>query len=475
VAVSAVVMSPPAPATAHPLGNFTINTSTAIVVRGDELVVDRVLDMAEIPAFRERRAIDGDLDGRVSEAESSAYRGSMCERLAAELVVRVGGRRIPLVDTGTSVLSFPAGAGGLSTLRLVCRSRSAVEPSTDDASISVVDRSYPDAIGWREITAVGDRVTIVAADVPSISATDRLSDYPAEALPVDVRRAELRVRAGGPPLASGLPTLEAGGSAAPPGAADAGALASLLGADDLTPLLVLTMIGVALGMGALHALGPGHGKTLIGAYLVGAGGSLRHAVGVGTAVSVMHTASVLALGLLVLSAERLFAPERVYPVLGVLSGLIALGLGSSLLVARIHARTVDPDDTGHGHHQGHRHRHGHPHPHPHDVEAVPAAPLTRRGLTALAVSGGVLPSPSALVALLAAVSLGRTALGLVLIATFSIGLAASLTGVGIVTLRARDFAQRRFAHRTARLLPLASAAAIVATGVFLTVQGVLRL
>jgi nickel/cobalt exporter len=291
----------------------------------------------------------------------------------------------------------------------------------------------------------------------------RLSSYPADELPLDVRRASATVRLGGPRLAS-LP--EPGRGPASSQSAiddrDDGSLASLVGREDLTPALVGVMVALALGVGALHALGPGHGKTLIGAYLVGAGGSVRHAVGVGAAVSVMHTASVLMLGLVVLSAERLFAPERVYPVLGLASGLIALGLGSAMLVSRIHSRT-HVDGGAHPHDQGHDHEHLH------------ASPLSRRGLLALAFSGGILPSPTALVVLLASVSLGRSALGLLLIAAFSLGLAGALIGVGILTVHARDLAQRRLTERAARLLPVASAGAIATMGLFLTVRGAIQL
>ena len=98
--------------------------------------------------------------------------------------------------------------------------------------------------------------------------------------------------------------------------------------------VIALMLAVAVGVGALHALGPGHGKALIGAYLAGSGGTMRQAVLVGVAVSVMHTASVLALGVLVLTAESLLAPERVYPWLGLASGLVAVGLGTTLLISR---------------------------------------------------------------------------------------------------------------------------------------------
>jgi nickel/cobalt exporter len=467
VATAVAIASWPTPASAHPLGNFTVNVYAGLIVQPEAVVVDYVVDMAEIPTVSERRAVDADLDDRIDEGESLAYRATTCASLANGLSVRADGHPVPVVATDLHALAFPAGAGGLSTLRLECRFTGAMAEVEEGSTIAVLDRNFPDALGWREMTVTGDGVTPTASDVPAASVSARLSRYPADELPLDVRRASATVRLGGPRLAS-LP--EPGrGSASSQSVIDDrddGSLASLVGREDLTPALVGVMVALALGVGALHALGPGHGKTLIGAYLVGAGGSVRHAVGVGAAVSVMHTASVLMLGLVVLSAERLFAPERVYPVLGLASGLIALGLGSVMLVSRIHART---HGDGGAHPHEHDHAHGHDHGHPH------ASPLSRRGLLALAFSGGILPSPTALVVLLASVSLGRLTLGLVLIAAFSLGLAGALIGVGIVTVHARDLAQRRLTDRAARLLPVASAGAIAAMGLFLTVRGAIQL
>ncbi len=463
VATVVAIASWPTQASAHPLGNFTVNVYAGLIVQPEAIVVDYVVDMAEIPTVRERRAVDADLDDRIDERESLAYRDTTCATLANGLSVSADGHPVPVDATDLHALAFPAGAGGLPTLRLECRFTGAMAEVAEDVTIIVIDRNFPDALGWREMTVTGDGVTPTASDVPTASVSARLSRYPADELPLDVRQASATVRPGGPRLAA-LP--EPGRDPANTQSAivdrDDGSLASLVGREDLTPALVSVMILLALGVGALHALGPGHGKTLIGAYLVGAGGSIRHAVGVGAAVSVMHTASVLMLGLVVSSAERLFAPERAYPVLGLASGLIALGLGSVMLVSRIHSRT-------HGDGGGHPHDHEHVHGHPH------TSPLSHRGLLALAFSGGILPSPTALVVLLASVSFGRTVLGLVLIAAFSLGLAGALIGVGIVTVNARDLAQRRLTDRVARLLPVASAGAIAAMGLFLTVRGAIQL
>jgi nickel/cobalt transporter (NicO) family protein len=458
--IATIALWPAAPAAAHPLGNFTVNVYAGIVVRPRMVVVDYVVDMAEIPSFGTRREIDGNLDERIDEPESLAYRDATCDELAGGITLVVGDRSAPVEASDSHRLTFPGGAGGLPTLRLECRLSASTPTIGAPVALSFADGNHADAIGWREVTAVGDGVTLEDSDVPEVSESARLADYPEAEVPLDTRVATFTARSGGPELAA-MPWPSDEATADAIAARDAGALGDLV-AKDLTPFLVATMVAIAFGVGAVHALGPGHGKTVIGAYLIGTAGSMRDAVGVGAAVSIMHTASVLTLGLLVLSVERMLAPERIYPLLGLASGAIALGLGSALLWSRIGAARSE------------RRHHGHDHPHPHSHDGG-ASPVSRRGLAALALSGGLLPSPSALVTLLAAVSVGRTTLGVLLIAAFSIGLAASLIGVGIVSLRAKDVAERRLTSRVAGLLPIASSAAIVATGVFLMVRGAAQL
>lgn len=439
------VLAAPAAARAHPLGNFTINTSASLVLRADEVLVDYVVDMAEIPAFQERQKIDVDGDGSLSSEEIAGYRRDACGGLEGGLHLRVDGRpAIP--ESRSSALSLPAGQAGLQTLRLSCLFR--VELASDPThDLSFEDANYPNGLGWREVTAAGDGATIVQSDVPSESLSHRLRSYPKGVRPSHIRSASLTFRAGG----AALGTQPAGASAEP---ASDGVLGGFASRPDLTAGLVMLMIAAAIGVGAVHALGPGHGKSLIGAYLLGSAGTLRQAIAVGTAVSMMHTASVLGLGLLVLSAERIFAPERVYPWLGLASGLVALGLGAVLLVSRLRALSE-------------RRRHGHEHPHP-------ARPLSRRGLIALAFAGGILPSPTALVVLLGSVSIGRTALGLILIVGFSVGLAASLVAVGALAIRARHMAIGRLPAGLMRLAPVVSAGCIALVGVVLTARGLFQ-
>jgi nickel/cobalt transporter (NicO) family protein len=435
----------PATALAHPLGNFTVNTSATLIVRPAELVVDYVVDMAEIPTFQERTAIDTDGNGALGGGELATYREASCRAAGDGLRVRIDGSRVRLAVRSTNI-ALPEGQAGLSTLRLTCSFHARI---TGDGihELDIADRNHADRLGWHEIVATGDGATLVRSNVPAESPSGGLLAYPEEGSTSDVRTASVAFRAGGATLAAAPMT-------GTPTASDGGILGSFV-ARDLSTGLVALMIGAAFGVGAVHALAPGHGKSLIGVSLLGTGGTLRHAAGIGVAVSVMHTASVLGLGLLVLSAERFVDPERIYPWLGLASGLVALGLGAVLLVSRIHDMAE------------HR-RHGHDHPHQ-------VRPLSRRGLVALAFSGGILPSPTALVVLLGSASIGRTALGLAMIAAFSVGLAASLVGVGVLAIRARGVAHRRFPARVTRLSPVVSAAAIAVIGVVLTTRGLLTL
>ena len=202
-------------AAAHPLGNFTVNTYSGLRVGPDRLVVDYVVDMAEIPTFQTRQTIDADDDGRVAGPEAAAWRDRECPRLAAGLRATVDGRAAALAVTG-SALTFPKGVGGLETLRLEC---ALAAPLPAGQGLTYTDTNLEGRVGWREITAVGDRATLEAANVPTTSPSARLTTYPEDQLssPLDQRTASLRFRPGGPPAAGagGART----GRARPPAAA----------------------------------------------------------------------------------------------------------------------------------------------------------------------------------------------------------------------------------------------------------------
>jgi nickel/cobalt exporter len=493
-----------APAAAHPLGNFTVNAYSGLRVGPDRLVVDYVVDLAEIPAFQARKAIDADRDGRVGGAEATSWRDRECPRLAGGLRATVDGQPLPLAVTG-STLTFPEGVGGLETLRLECALAGPLPPGSSAArSLAYTDANQEGRVGWREITAVGDRATLDAADVPPTSPSARLTSYPSDQLssPLDQRAATLRFRPGGPPApqaadpASESPasrceaprrgTLadpEAGcaGLSTPPakppvrGGVDraTAALTALVGERSRAPGFVGVALLLAVVLGAAHALAPGHGKTVMAAYLVGLRGTARQAATIGATVTLTHTAGVLALGL-VLSATRAVASERVYPWLGLGSGLLLAAVGLGLLVR---ARP------GHHHHHPHRDPHDHPHPQEDGAHRDHAGPpLGRRGLVALGLAGGLVPSPSAVVVLLGGIALGQAWLGVALVLAYGVGMAATLTGVGLLLARLRTRMDRRLhlptgsrLARLGRLLPAVTASVIVLVGLGLAAQGAAQL
>ena len=483
-AVAIMVAAAPSPAFAHPLGNFTINLASRVEMAPGRVRIAYVVDMAEIPAQQARPDVDGDGDESLSQAELDAWASEVAGDIQRNLSLVIDGTTVALRrDCATA--SESSGQAGLPVLRLDAAFSGAV-PESGPAVYR--DGNYAGNIGWHEVTAVGvDGVGLEGSTVPARSLSDGLRSYPQDLLssPLDVRTASFTYGPG-PSEASAGPACEgsAGGSTGSRPGVPGGGFADLVSRSDLGLGVIALSMLLALGFGALHAVGPGHGKTLMAAYLVGAGGLARQAVAVGGAVAVMHTASVLALGVLVLSLERTFPPERVYPWLGLASGLVALGLGAALLVRRLGAwanvrRTEREHRVAAGEARspaGHRHA-GEGLDHDHGpgghVHPAPDAPvLSRRGLMALAVAGGILPSPTALVVLLSAVSFQRVAFGLALIAMFSIGLATSLIVVGLLALRARDAVSSRLSTGLGRLVPVLSASVIVAVGAFLTVRGI---
>jgi ABC-type nickel/cobalt efflux system permease component RcnA len=409
----------PALAAAHPLGNFTVNRFSRIEVSGSRVYVRYVLDLAEIPTFQAGR-----IDAR-----------TYAERIARNAHLTVAGREARLTPL-RSALAHPVGAAGLHTTRLEVI---LAGPRLDGASrVTYRDDNYRDRIGWKEI--------VVGASAPSRS--HELRAYPNSLLqsPLDEVSVTTRLEPGS---GSGVaPSLSSGRSLqAPDRVADSG-FASLVGRSDLSLLVILASLGAALFWGAAHALSPGHGKTIITAYLVGQRGTPRHAALLGLIVTVTHTIGVFALGLVTLALSQFVVPDRLYPWLNLVSGLLVVGIGASVLRARW------------------RHAHHH-HDHVHDHET------SLRSLVAVGVSGGLLPCPSALVVLLAAISLHRVAFGLLLIVAFSAGLALSITGIGLVAVFARGaFRRASFEGRLLRLLPAASALVILAAGLAMTVRAV---
>ncbi|HEY9707764.1 MAG TPA: sulfite exporter TauE/SafE family protein [Oculatellaceae cyanobacterium] len=237
----------------------------------------------------------------------------------------------------------------------------------------------------------------------------------------------------------------------------------------LTPTLTLTGIGIAFLFGAGHAIAPGHGKTMVAAYLVGSRGTPFHALLLGLVTTITHTLGVFALGLVALFASQYILPETLYPILSFISGLTVCGVGFWLLDSRLH----DSHDHDHNHeysHNKHLHHHHHHEAHEHGHHHhLPKEPMTLQSLIVLGIAGGIVPCPSALVLLLSAIALHQTAYGILLISGFSLGLASVLVAIGLIVVYARQWSDRFPSSRALRQhLPVASAVAIILTGIVLT-------
>jgi len=261
-------------------------------------------------------------------------------------------------------------------------------------------------------------------------------------------------------------------------------LSRLLHRNEIPFRLILVAMLVAFGLGAAHALTPGHGKTIVAAYLVGSRGTMKHAVLLGAMVTFTHTISVFVLGLATLFLFRFIVPEKIAEILGVISGLSIALIGGGMLLKRlrglihrhhhahhahVHGHSHDHPhvhDHSHDHHHDHAHSHG-PHTHTHHVEGE----ITWGNLITLAVSGGLVPCESALVLLLSAITLGRVGLGLLLLISFSLGLAGVLMGIGAAVLYTKRMLPARAQSGGSpwmRWVPVASSAVVVVLGVLMT-------
>ena len=424
-----------ASAGAHPLGNFTVNHYDGLRVETSRIVDTAIVDWAEIPATQLAPAVDTDGDGRTTATERAGYAGRRCAEVAAALELTVDGTPSTF-RAERRAFEFRPGVAGLPTARLSCH-------LVADARLAnggtVAFRSGFEAgrVGWREITATAEGVHLSRSPVPGRSVSDQLRRYPDDLLasPLDVREATLTVRPG----PGGSTTSSGGITVAAPGVAErtvgrvTARFNELVGRKDLTVGVGLLAVALSVLLGATHALLPGHGKTVMAAYLAGRQGSARDAVVVGATVTVTHTAGVLVLGV-ALSLSTSLAGDAVLGWLGVVSGGLVAVVGAGLLGGAVRGRHASGGGHLAHHSYGPDHTHGpgsHVHDHgpsrdhtvtPHDHHhGAPVTRVGRRGLVGMGVAGGLVPSPSALVVLLAAVALGRTAFGVLLVLAYGLG------------------------------------------------------
>jgi ABC-type nickel/cobalt efflux system permease component RcnA len=517
----------PATAAAHPLGNFTINHYAEVRIEPDRVLLDVVIDQAEIAAFQTRQDFDTDADGSVSDEEAEDGRVTGCDELAVDLTLTADDVELEL-GTIEAGLTFPPGVGGLSTLRLVCGYEAPLPGpiGPDPKRIAFTDQSYPNRLGWREIVTRGSGVTLrfIQGEPRQESVSARLTSYPPEltALPLADQAIEVDATAGGPelppfdipdaeplvgaePSASSVPSASAPPSASPapsleasstpavgavPGGVGAGDLPEIF-RQDLTPVVVLLSLMAAAALGIGHALTPGHGKTLMAAYLVGTRGTALHAVGLALSVSVSHTVGILLLAAVVVGASDILPPDVVVGWAPLVAAVSIVAIGGWMLIGELRRRRSAPpaanaaahghDEHGHDHEHdpeaGADHDHGLEHQHgglTHSHAPAPGSTITWRSLFALGLVGGLIPSTSALLILLGSIAAGRPAFGFVLVVAFGLGMAAVMGGIGLAMVAARTRLDRVPNGGSLSLVrdtvPLVAAVLVFGLGVYLTVQ-----
>ena len=530
---------------AHPLGNFSISQYSALRVGVDSVGIRYIVDMAEIPTFQEIQ--ESGIIPNGEDPNTQAYLAKKILALRDGLSLEIGGRRLPLHADSKEII-FPAGAGGLPTLKIGVSYTARLPASADGLkfSLNYRDGNFAGRAGWKEIVAQAEPgISLLSSSVAQKDRSALLSNYPTDLLNTPPQDLEARVVFSAPVITATVVGAEKSSSLAgevitpvlsvpsrarrtnsdqtsdehvyvknvgdgrdrpllkemtSPERSPALNLESSVDnkvvelqvnkqstpRDSFTELIatkqlgwsvVLIALAVAVGLGAFHALEPGHGKTLVAAYLVGSRGTMKHALLLGLIVTAAHTSGVYLLGGITLYASQYIVPERLYPWLGVVSGVMITILGAVLLFQRYRSKGI-----GHSHHHHGHGRHAHPHDHAHEGDhGHPRAhdghhhhdgTASLRELLTLGVSGGIVPCPAALVVLLSAVSMNRVGFGLLLIVAFSAGLAAVLVGIGVLMVYARQ-SMSRFQSEgkwITRWLPLTSSAFIVLFGLALTWQ-----
>ncbi len=440
---------------------------------------------------------------------------------------------LTVVEAG---LTFPPGVGGLSTMRMVCEyTTSLAAPVSATTAIDYKDSSFSDRLGWREIVVSGSGVTLAAAkgaDLRTATTSARLTAYPTTLLTQALADASVALTAspGGPTLpplavpdatplpgAAGVatatddpppggttvsapvvttvaPGTPAAAAGSVPGGVSSGDLPSIFRSADLSPWVLLVSILTAAALGAGHALTPGHGKTLMAAYLVGTKGTPLHAAGLGLSVTLSHTIGILVLAGLVVGAQGFLPPDVIVRSAPVIAAVSIVVIGGWMLFGEGRRRwrlRVAAGAHAAAHEHGEAHEHAHDHDHDHDAAApgehshggvshshLPptGATITWRSLFVLGLAGGLIPSASALLILLGSIAAGRPAFGFVLVVAFGLGMALVMSGIGLGLVLARGRLDRVETSsplgRFSTFLPLVASFLVFGLGLYLTFQAV---
>jgi nickel/cobalt exporter len=506
LAAAATLAVIPDPSPAHPMGNFSISHYAGITIEGRFVEVRYFIDMAEIPTFQEMQ--QNNIVAESDDVRVRPYLLSQAEGFKKNLLLTLNGHPLSLETVSQDIL-FSPGAGYLPTMKfgVVYRAQVSEACAITPCELEYHDANFSGRLGWKEVvSSPGHRVTIQNSSVASRDRSSQLSNYPTDlinsppqdvfakivysverssdwlspvtahaktgATPVKAAHSMQHGTSGGSAKVSVHTTAQANGISRPAElkpnlqATPRNSFTELMAIKEISFGIVLLAAAIAAGLGALHALEPGHGKTIVAAYLVGSQGTARHALLLGIIVTLSHTAGVYLLGAITLYAQKYILPDRIYPFLGVLSGALIAGMGCYLFLQRYlggefaHTHSDELSAGGDAATGGAQQQTG---------------KVSARQLLVLGVTGGIIPCPAALVVLLSAVALHRTGFGLFLIVAFSIGLAAVLIVMGLAAVYAGHAMSRLRLEGSfvQRWLPMGSAAMIILLGVSIAIRGLM--
>lgn len=438
---------------AHPLDEFY--QATFITVAPDRINLTVELYTGVLIAPQILVMVDSDQDAQISEAEKRAY----VERFLSDVTFEIDHTPTPLAFTD---LEFPNAVDLQAGVGIVRFTLYANLPAIQPGQRQLYYRNHhlPDIANYvvNALSADPGRVKLGREERDVFQASLRL-DYTVY-----------------PESSTGnIPALAPVAETVPAEPLGAGQqwLTRYLYDPELSSLFLVTAVGLAIVLGGFHALTPGHGKTLVAAYLIGSRGTIRHAIMLGSIVTFTHTVSVVVIGLLALLASQFIVPRVIVPLLETLSGLLVVYIGFQLAWRRWQDYQKGAPAHGHAHDHSHDHpheAHDHTHHHHHLPEQV-----SSRDLLALGISGGLVPCPEALAIMLIAIGINRILLGLGLVVAFSLGLAGVLMIIGILLVRTKSLFDR-FGDQGGwwqPLLPLASAVIVTLLGIGMVVKGLI--
>ena len=503
------------------MGNFSVNHYSKLYLRKTGTELTYVMDLAEIPSFQlmGQWNIERQDHGQLADRAQS-----QAKEWLNSVVLEQNGQRIPFqIKSVTPIAS--EGAAGMPVLRILIHAEAASQPG----EFTYTDGNFPGRAGWKEIVVDHDPTVVLRNSSRSNEDVSKgLTYYPTDPSVTPPQDLEARVewspvtpatKSQTSPIKRDLAAVAALGAPKPPPAESfsqqqpdgAGSvsrgdfLSRMLQRKEIGMGTILLGILAAFGLGALHAMSPGHGKTIVAAYLVGSRGTLKHAALLGFVVTFTHTFIVFLLGLGMLFFQRYTVPEKIFPILGSISGMSIVAIGVMLLYQR--AKALLDSGAGPSHsHAGYFHAHEsgegvgpvqtrigqlraaespeivgatgpdrsgefvHSHggsTHSHMIEGK----ITPGCLIALGISGGLVPCPSALILMLSAIALGHAGLGLILLVGFSAGLAIVLMAFGILAVYARHMLPNSEEHVKAplfRLIPIFSSVVVICLGLIMT-------